>query len=189
MKKGLIAVIVSIVILALVFGTMAFMRTGNPHVEIETNRGTIIVELDRGAAPVTVNNFMEYVDEGFYSGTVFHRVIDGFMIQGGGFTEAGSQKRPKDPIILEKTGLTNDRGTIAMARTIVENSATSQFFINVADNDFLNPAPGNPGYAVFGRVVEGMGVVDQIKGVPTTTKNGLSDWPQEDVIILSIKKR
>jgi cyclophilin family peptidyl-prolyl cis-trans isomerase len=154
-------------------------------VVLETSMGNIEIELDRENAPVTVENFMNYVNLGFYDGTVFHRVIPGFMVQGGGFTTDGTEKETNAPIKLESdNGLGNERGTVAMARTNQPDSATSQFFINVADNPFLDYAEGNEGYAVFGRVVSGMDVVDEIKSVPTTTKYGLyQDWPVEDVVI------
>ena len=154
-------------------------------VKLETSKGDIVIELYPEYSPVTVDNFLSYVEDGSYDGTVFHRVIDGFMIQGGGFTIDGDEKETNAPIELESDNkLSNERGTIAMARTSVPDSATNQFFINVADNDFLNYAPGNDGYAVFGRVVEGMEIVDSIKGVKTTVKNGMQDWPVEDVVIL-----
>lgn len=158
-------------------------------VTIETSMGDISLELDSTRAPQTVNNFLSYVDKGFYDGTIFHRVIGNFMIQGGGFTPDGTQKPTGDPIFLEsQNGLKNDVGTIAMARTNAPNSATCQFFINVKDNGFLNYAPGNPGYAVFGRVVSGMEVISQIKEVKTGKYNGMPDWPVEPVVIKSIKR-
>ena len=152
---------------------------------IETTMGTIEVELDREHAPATVENFVRYVNEGFYDGTVFHRVIESFMIQGGGFTPGGEQKETRSPIPLEsQNGLSNTRGAIAMARTYVPDSATSQFYINVVDNGgMLDYAPGNPGYAVFGKVVSGMEVVDAIKSVPTGTRGQNADWPVEDIVI------
>jgi len=154
------------------------------YVVIETNKGNISLELDPNEAPITVANFMAYVDDGFYDNTVFHRVIDGFMIQGGGFTTDGAKKDTRDPIVLEsQNGLKNDVGTIAMARTNAPNSATAQFFINLKDNAFLNYSPGNPGYAVFGKVTSGMDVVNEIRQVETTVKQGMSDWPVEEVII------
>jgi cyclophilin family peptidyl-prolyl cis-trans isomerase len=154
------------------------------YVVMETNKGTITLELDPNSAPVTVENFLAYVDEGFYDGTVFHRVIDGFMIQGGGFTNDGQRKETRAPIVLEsQNGLKNEVGTIAMARTNAPNSATSQFFINVKDNEFLNYRPDNPGYAVFGRVTSGMEAVNEIRQVKTGVKNGMRDWPVEPVII------
>ncbi len=153
-------------------------------VVIETTKGNIEVELDRENAPVTVDNFLRYVNEGFYEGTIFHRVIDGFMIQGGGFTPDGNQKQTHEPIKLESNnGLKNEIGTIAMARTSIPDSATSQFFINVADNDFLNYAPGNDGYAVFGKVVAGMDVVYQIKSARTSSMGPYENWPIETIVI------
>ncbi|NJL43794.1 MAG: peptidyl-prolyl cis-trans isomerase [Nitrosarchaeum sp.] len=158
-------------------------------VVIETSEGVIELELDAGKAPVTVENFLGYVDAGFYDGTIFHRVIDGFMIQGGGFTPDGSQKKTRAPILLESgNGLRNARGTIAMARTSVPDSATSQFFINVVDNAFLDKAPGNDGYAVFGRVTKGMDVVDRIAKVSTRSKGGNRDWPVQDVVIVRVAR-
>jgi cyclophilin family peptidyl-prolyl cis-trans isomerase len=152
---------------------------------ITTSKGDIVVELFPDIAPQTVANFQAYVAEGFYNNTIFHRVIDGFMIQGGGFTPDGVQKRTNNPIQLEASE-SNVRGTIAMARTNDPNSATSQFFINHADNLFLNPAPGNPGYAVFGKVIKGMDVVDEIAQVQRKT-SPMPDWPVTDVVILGVR--
>ena len=153
-------------------------------VVIETNKGMIEVQLNREKAPITVENFLAYVNSGFYDGTVFHRVIPSFMIQGGGFIPDGTQKPTHEPIKLESdNGLRNDVGTIAMARTSIPDSATSQFFVNVADNGFLNYAPGNDGYAVFGRVISGMDVVNSIVAVKTSSRNGNGDWPVEEVVI------
>ncbi len=150
----------------------------------ETNKGVIEIELLRDKAPVTVENFARYINEGHYNGTVFHRVIDGFMIQGGGFTPDGNQKPVHDPIKLESdNGLKNKNITIAMARTNNPDSATSQFFINVADNDFLDYKPGNPGYAVFGKVVSGTDTVNKIAKTKTETRGHYADWPIDDVII------
>lgn len=147
---------------------------------METTEGIIEIEIDFKNAPITSANFKEYVENGFYDGTIFHRIIEGFMIQGGGFTKEGEMKETRDPIKLESNnGLKNDKGTIAMARTSDPNSATSQFFINTANNDFLNYADGNPGYAVFGKVVSGIEVINKIEGVET-----FEDWPIEDVIII-----
>lgn len=157
-------------------------------VRLETSMGAIVVELDRQAAPVTVKNFLEYVESGFYDGTIFHRVIPGFMIQGGGFTKNLDRKKTHNPIINEaKNGLSNKRGTIAMARTNDPNSATSQFFINHKDNAPLDYSGRNAGYAVFGKVTEGMDVVDAIATVKTTTRNGMADVPVEPVVINSAK--
>ncbi len=159
------------------------------YVVMETSLGDVTIELDPNNAPITVTNFLQYVDAKAYDGTIFHRVISNFMIQGGGFTPDGNQKPTEAPIMLEsQNGLKNDIGTISMARTNSPNSATSQFFINVSKNDFLNYAPGNAGYAVFGKVTSGMEVVNQIRQVPTTTKNGMADWPKEDVVIKTIRR-
>ena len=156
---------------------------------MNTNMGTIKIELFPDKAPITVKNFISYVNDSFYDGTIFHRVINNFMIQGGGFLPDGTQKKTKAPITLESNNkLSNTVGTIAMARTNEPNSATSQFFINVKDNDFLNyKNDQNPGYAVFGKVVSGMDVVNAIKGVQTTTKGAYQDWPVEDVKIINVK--
>lgn len=158
-------------------------------VKLETSLGNIVIELDEQAAPVTVKNFLGYVEEGFFDGTIFHRVINGFMIQGGGFTADMNRKQIHPPIVNEASnGLKNKRGTIAMARTNNPDSATSQFFINHKDNAFLNYVEGrNPGYAVFGRTVEGMDVVDKIAAVKTTMRNGMGDVPVEPVVIKSVK--
>ncbi len=164
------------------------MNTGENEMKeiavLETTKGNIEIELNRAKAPITVANFVTYVNEGFYNGTIFHRVISNFMIQGGGFTPDGTEKDTHAPIKLESNnGLHNGIGTVAMARTNAPNSATSQFFINVADNSFLDYAPGNDGYAVFGKVVSGMDTVNAIKSVETSTNGGSDDWPTEDVII------
>ena len=151
---------------------------------IQTNMGNITVQLYPDKAPITVQNFGDYVKSGFYDGTVFHRVVKGFVIQGGGFTANGTQKPTNSPIQLEsENGLSNAEYTIAMARTSNPNYATSQFFINMADNTFLNYGPGNPGYAVFGKVVSGFGVVDAISNVQVETKYGMQDWPVLNVVI------
>lgn len=159
----------------------------NKIIVIETSKGNIEVELDFENAPITAENFLTYVESGHYEGTIFHRVIPNFMIQGGGFTSDGNQKDTMKPIKLEsQNGLKNLRGTIAMARTNVPDSATSQFFINTKDNDFLDYAPGNPGYAVFGKVINGMDVVDAIEKVKTSSKGYYDDWPVEDVLIVKV---
>ena len=156
-------------------------------VHMKTNYGTIIVELFPDKAPKTVANFLQYVQDNFYDGTIFHRVIDKFVIQGGGFGPGMTQKTTRASIENEaKNGLRNSRGTVAMARASDPHSASSQFFINVSDNDFLNytaPTPAGWGYCVFGQVVEGMHVVDQIKGVPTGSKLGFKDVPLSDAMI------
>ena len=155
-----------------------------PRVALETSKGTIVLELFPDRAPETVKNFLGYVESGFYDGTVFHRVIEGFMIQGGGFTPGLEQKETRAPIQNEAaSGLSNERGTVAMARTSDPHSATSQFFINTGNNSRLDQSPGNPGYAAFGRVVDGMNVVDAIAGVETGRKGGMGDVPLEAVVI------
>ena len=156
-------------------------------VKLETSMGNIIIELNEQAAPVTVKNFLGYVEEGFYDGTIFHRVIPDFMIQGGGLTTEMEEKQTREAIINEaKNGLKNERGTIAMARKPHPDSATVQFFINHRDNAPLNYVEnGNPGYAVFGKVIEGMDVVDAIASVNTTTRMGYNDVPVEPVVIKS----
>ena len=162
---------------------------GNPVVLIQTSKGTLKVELETERSPLTVQNFLAYADEGFYDGTIFHRVIAGFMIQGGGFGKDMTQKPTKAPVKNEAgNGLLNRRGTLAMARTNVVDSATAQFFINLADNDFLNHGSRDFGYAVFGRVVEGMDVVDAIAKVQTGRKGGHEAVPSEPVVIESIKR-
>ncbi len=156
----------------------------NETAVLETTMGTIEIKLNRSAAPETVENFVNYVKSGHYDGLIFHRVIPNFMIQGGGFTPDGKQKATNAPIKLESNnGLKNKIGSIAMARTNIPDSATSQFFINVEDNDMLNYAQGNPGYAVFGKVTTGMDVVNKIRYVKTETRVPHADWPVEDVII------
>jgi len=161
----------------------------NPQVLMETSKGNVKLELFEKEAPVSVKNFLAYVASGFYGGTVFHRVINGFMIQGGGFTTDFREKPTNAPIRNEAAnGLKNQRGTIAMARTNAPDSATSQFFINVVNNDMLNrPNPDGFGYAVFGKVVEGMDVVDRIKALKTGFYHGMGDVPVEPVVIKSIK--
>nr|WP_228144117.1 peptidylprolyl isomerase [Moraxella cuniculi] len=160
-------------------------------VELDTSYGVIVLELNAEKAPVTVANFLDYVESGHYNGLVFHRVIDGFMIQGGGMDAEMNEKRTGTPIKNEAdNGLKNSVGTIAMARTSDPHSATAQFFINVKDNDFLNyssPTPQGWGYAVFGRVIDGMDVVNQIKGVPTGRFGYHADVPTEPVVINTAK--
>lgn len=158
-------------------------------VKLETSIGDIVIELDDEAAPVTVKNFLTYVEEGFYDGTIFHRVIHNFMIQGGGFTEQMVRKPTKPPIVNEASnGLKNLRGSIAMARTDDPNSATSQFFINHNDNGPLDYVEGvNPGYAVFGMTVEGLDIVDAIASVKTIVRMGMRNVPAEPVVIRSAR--
>jgi peptidyl-prolyl cis-trans isomerase A (cyclophilin A) len=184
----------------LVFGTLVFSlgnlamaagekmeQTGKRIVVLKTSEGTVRIELWEDKAPITVKNFLRYVEEGFYDGTIFHRVIENFMIQGGGFTADMAQKKPHEPIKNEAAnGQKNDLGTLAMARTNVIDSATCQFFINVKDNAFLNhrdDSPGGFGYAVFGKVIDGMDVVDRIKKVSTATAGPHQDVPVKPVVI------
>ncbi|MBY0458656.1 MAG: peptidyl-prolyl cis-trans isomerase [Gemmataceae bacterium] len=180
-------VVLCFVVLGMVAGSA---RAANPVVVIETSHGTIKVELFEDKAPVTVKNFLQYVEDKHYDGTVFHRVISDFMIQGGGFEPGMKEKKTRDPIKNESSnGLSNLKGTIAMARTNEPNSATAQFFINVKDNNFLDKAKARDGvgYCVFGRVIEGMDVVDKIKGVETDTVKGFENVPTKDVTIKSVK--
>ena len=162
---------------------------GNPTVVIKTNKGEIEAVLYRDKSPITVENFLKYVDDGFYSGKIFHRVIAKFMIQGGGFNRYYAQKPTRPPIKNEAAnGLKNERGTLAMARTSVVDSATAQFFINVVDNAPLNHGARDYGYAVFGKVTRGMDVVDAISNVPTGAQGPFSsDCPRSPVIIESIR--
>jgi peptidyl-prolyl cis-trans isomerase B (cyclophilin B) len=156
-------------------------------VKLHTSKGIITLELDAEKAPITTENFLQYVRDGFYDGTIFHRVIDGFMVQGGGFEPGMSQKPTRAPIKNEAAnGLKNDAYTIAMARTSVPDSATAQFFINVANNSFLNytaPTPQGYGYAVFGKVTEGKEVVDAVRKIRTGSRAGHQDVPVEDIVI------
>lgn len=159
------------------------------YVKMTTSMGDIVLELDGEKAPISVENFMNYVAKGHYDGTIFHRVMDDFMIQGGGFTVDLKQKQTDAPIKNEwKNGLKNKTGTIAMARTSVIDSATSQFFINVKDNDFLDMPRDGAAYAVFGKVVGGMDVVNKIKQVPTGIKDGMQNVPQTPVVIQKVTK-
>ncbi|MCE9568282.1 MAG: peptidyl-prolyl cis-trans isomerase [Planctomycetes bacterium] len=171
-------------------------RAANPVVVMETNLGTIKIELFEDKAPITVKNFLQYAEDKHYDGTVFHRVIETFMIQGGGFEPGMKEKKTREPIKNESdNGIENRRGTIAMARlgrdvgaVKAADSATSQFFINVKDNAGLNGRKDSAtGYTVFGRVTEGMDVVDKIKGVKTGSKNGFDDVPADDVVIKSVR--
>ncbi len=181
-----------ILIMSVVAGTSA-ADAADQIVELKTNQGSIRIELYASKAPLTVENFIRYVKEGHYNGTIFHRVIDNFMIQGGGFDKAMREKQTRVPIQNEaeravKAGLQNEIGTIAMARTSNPHSATAQFFINVSDNSFLNwgdPRGDGNGYAVFGRVVSGIDVVKKIAKLPTGTRGPYSDVPRDPVIIES----
>src|SRR5262245_35640773 len=182
-----------------VLGMMAASgaRAANPVVVLETSAGNIKIELFEDKAPVTVKNFLKYVEDKHYDGTIFHRVIEDFMIQGGGFEPGMTQKKTRDPIKNESdNGLSNAKGTIAMARlgrdvgnVKAADSATSQFFINVKDNKGLDRANAGDkvGYCVFGRVIEGMDVVDKIKVAKTTTKKGHDDVPEDDIVVKSVK--
>ncbi|MDL0433056.1 peptidylprolyl isomerase [Marinobacter sp. TBZ242] len=165
-------------------------RSELPQVIIETSEGAIEVTLRPDIAPETVDNFLTYVKNGFYEGTIFHRVIPGFMIQGGGFDENLNRKQTRDPVRNEaKPTAKNLRGTIAMARTSSPDSATSQFFINLTDNSFLDAGVRGPGYAVFGKVTGGMGVVDAIAGKKTVRSRGMADVPAEPIVIHSVSLR
>jgi peptidyl-prolyl cis-trans isomerase B (cyclophilin B) len=177
----------------LLFVALAVQAESNPQVKIQTNMGDIVLELYPEKAPKTVENFLNYVDTNFYDDTIFHRVIDGFMIQGGGFTQQFERKPTSPPVINEAdNGLTNLTGTIAMARTPEPHSATAQFFINVADNAFLNHTNKTPrgwGYAVFGKVISGMNVVDKIRQIPTGAGGPFQrDVPKSPAIIISISR-
>jgi cyclophilin family peptidyl-prolyl cis-trans isomerase len=165
-------------------------KTANPMVVIKTNEGDITLQLFADKAPVSVANFLAYVDSGFYSGTIFHRVIPNFMIQGGGFLPDMAQKATLDPIVNESQNrLHNTRGTIAMARTNDPDSATSQFYINQRSNLTLDWAPGKPGYTVFGEVILGMDIVDFIATAPTDRKSGMNNVPEETVLIKEIVRQ
>ena len=159
------------------------------QVEVQTSAGDFVLELDADKAPKTVQNFLQYVNDKHYQGTIFHRVIDGFMVQGGGFTVDMTQKPTRPPVPLEaNNGLRNDRGTIAMARTGNPNSATSQFFINVVDNPGLNaPKPDGFGYTVFGKVSSGMETIEKIRAMPTGSKSGMQNVPLTPVTINAVR--
>jgi cyclophilin family peptidyl-prolyl cis-trans isomerase len=178
-----------VVLSLLFFAGSALSADSNPKVVLETSKGSIVLELYPGKAPETVQNFLSYVDAKFYDDTIFHRVIPGFMIQGGGFTADMERKTTQAPIKNEADkGLKNDRGTISMARTGDPHSATAQFFINTVNNDALNHTSKTPqgwGYAAFGKVVEGMDAVDAISAVKTTTRGPYRDVPVEPVVIKS----
>ena len=201
MKRYMVGLAAATALLALTAGLAgAQNKKGNPVVVLETSKGNIEIELNEAKAPVTVKNFLDYVDSHFYDGLIFHRVIgpspqrpEGFMIQGGGFTPDMTQKNTKAPIENEAgNGLANDKYTIAMARTNVVNSGTSQFFINLTNNSFLNHRDNTPqgfGYAVFGKVVKGQDVVNAIGKVPTGTKNGFNDVPTEPVTIVKAYRK
>jgi cyclophilin family peptidyl-prolyl cis-trans isomerase len=158
-------------------------------VRFETSHGPFTIDLFPQEAPVTVENFLRYVDDGHFDGTIFHRIVPGFVIQGGGLTADFANKKTRGPITNEaKNGLKNTRGTLSMARTSDINSATSQFFVNLADNAFLDHSPRDYGYAVFGRVTDGMDVIDKIARVGTGRRKGYTDAPLEDVVIVSARR-
>ncbi len=158
-------------------------------IRIETTLGDFSIEFFEKEAPVSVANFLKYIDDGFFAGTIFHRIVPGFVIQGGGFTEDMTQKKTLAPIKNEAdNGLKNSRGSLSMARTNDVNSATSQFFVNLKDNDFLDHTRGNFGYAVFARVTEGMDVIDKIAAVETGRRRGFDDVPVEPVIMKSVTR-
>jgi peptidyl-prolyl cis-trans isomerase A (cyclophilin A) len=182
-RRALIGLVV-----AGVWGLPAYAQAAT-SVQFQTSVGDFVIELNAEKAPKTVENFLQYVNEKHYEGTIFHRVIDGFMVQGGGFTAAMAQKPTRGPIPLEASnGLRNDRGTIAMARSGNPNSATSQFFINVVDNAGLNaPQPDGFGYAVFGKVSSGMETIDKIRMLPTGNKSGMQNVPLTPITINSVR--
>jgi len=158
-------------------------------IRFETSHGGFTVELFEKQAPVTVKNFLQYVDDGFFDGTIFHRIVPGFVIQGGGLTADFANKKTRAPISNEaNNGLKNTRGSLSMARTSDINSATSQFFVNLKDNAFLDHGPRDYGYAVFGRVSDGMEVIDKIAAVSTGNRRGYQDAPLEDVVIVSARR-
>jgi peptidyl-prolyl cis-trans isomerase A (cyclophilin A) len=180
----------AVALICLMTGIACAEAKKNPVVTMETTLGNIKIELFEKEAPLSVKNFLDYTKSGFYSGTIFHRVIPGFMAQGGGFTADRKQKPTNAPVKNEAAnGLKNDRGTIAMARTSDPDSATAQFFINVVNNDMLNrPNPDGAGYAVFGKVIDGMDVVDKIVSVKTTNVNMVfQNFPETPVVIKSVK--
>ncbi len=158
-------------------------------VRFETSHGDFTIELFEREAPLTVVNFLQYVDDGFFGGTIFHRIVPNFVIQGGGLTPEFEQKKTRAPVRNEaNNGLQNTRGMLSMARTDAPHSATSQFFVNLTDNDFLDYRPGNHGYAVFGRITDGLDVIDRIAAVRTGRRQGFTDAPMEDVIINSARR-
>ena len=191
LKKILVVLLCGLPILCAGAAGAAEPAAANPVVMMETSLGNVKLELFAREAPLSAKNFLDYVSSGFYDGTVYHRVIPGFMIQGGGFTADLKQKKSGPPIKNEAdNGLKNRKGTLAMARTMVVDSATAQFFINVADNGFLNHRDRTPqgyGYAVFGQVVEGMEVVEKIAAVKTGIQKGFRDVPETPVLIRSMK--
>ena len=190
LKRTLLFILISGLLIAYPYLVQA--QGKNPKIIVKTSKGDIKVELYQDKAPVSVKNILSYIDENFYDGTIFHRVIKGFMIQGGGLNAEMQGKQTKPPIKNEAAnGLKNTKGTLAMARTGVVDSATCQFFINLVDNAFLDHKDDTPegfGYAIFGKVVEGMNVVDAISAAPTGTKGAFKDVPRETITITSIRR-
>jgi cyclophilin family peptidyl-prolyl cis-trans isomerase len=189
-NKGIaIFLSIALVILFTFFVMKMFDNLFSDNIIVKTSMGDFIIELYPESSPVTVDNFLDYVDSDFYDGLVFHRIINGFMIQGGGFEISGIEKKTNAPIKLESNNnLSNQEYTISMARTMNKDSATSQFFINVENNAMLDYSSLSPGYAVFGKVIDGTDIVDKIKAVETITKNGMKDWPTDNVVIYSIER-
>jgi peptidyl-prolyl cis-trans isomerase A (cyclophilin A) len=191
--KRFVSVLVLGLLAGLATGTTLAQEGGNPVVVMKTSMGDVEIELYAEKAPISVANFLQYVDDGFFDGTIFHRVIKGFMIQGGGFSAEMQKKSTREPIKNEATnGLSNEVGTLAMARTNVVDSATAQFFVNTAANsrlDHRSPDTRGYGYAVFGKVTAGMDVVRKIEAMPTTSKNRMGDVPAETILIESIKRK
>lgn len=191
MKKGLMTLMAALTAVILGIGSDAIAAGKNPVAEIETSLGSFKVELFEKEAPISVKNFLSYAKDGYFAGTIFHRIIPGFMAQGGGLTAALQPKPGQKAAIKNEAanGLKNDRGTLAMARTGSPDSATSQFFINVVDNNGLNrPNPDGHGYAVFGKVIEGMEIIDKIVNAPQERKNAVfQNVPKEAIVIKSVK--
>jgi cyclophilin family peptidyl-prolyl cis-trans isomerase len=174
-------------LIALIANAAAFADSAK-HVRVQTTMGVLVIELDSARAPLTVANFLAYVKAGHYNGTIFHRVVPGFVIQGGGYTDKNVEKPTAAPVVNESgNGLSNRRGTVALARTGDPHSGTSQFYINMADNLALDPQPARWGYAVFGRVIEGMDVVQKISESPTGVSGSLEDAPIKQVIIEKVE--
>ncbi len=188
MFKRILVILVALSLLIVSIIALPVYAAGSPHVLLTTSTGKIELELDAQKAPVSTKNFVDYVNSGYYNKTIFHRVIPGFMIQGGGLLADMQLKVTEEPIKNEAdNGLRNLRGTIAMARTSDKDSATSQFFINVANNNFLDYSQTNAGYAVFGKVIAGMDVVDKISQMKTSNKGPHQNVPEETVTILSVE--
>lgn len=190
MQKKLFAITIASISINTIYAAPTSQANScpTPVAELKTNMGIIDIQLNKAKAPISVNNFIDYVNSGFYNNKIFHRVIPGFMIQGGGFDANMKEAATKSPIKNEASnGLKNDKYTVAMARTMDPDSATAQFFINVKANDFLNYSGANPGYAVFGKVIKGFDTVDKIAGTPTTTSGMYENVPKTPIIIQSAK--